>query len=310
MFKNCTALREVIFVNGVGSIGAYVFDGCPSLETVYVGPYVDSVNEYAFMDEFGETVWSLDKCITDPALMPDVDTLLAAVEREPVAVPEPTAAPVAIPVGVEGEPFVGLWHGVEIVIGSETYSFADLEMVMSLMLSEDGRMVVAESDNIDMSLVGDGDWIAWRVENGTAIGDNSIMTIMDDGRLCVDEDGVQMIFVRGGDAPAADVPANTAAPSAAAEIVTDVRYVCVNADMDGFTIDASMLGGEYAITLHEDGSMDFIVVGSPLPALTWTVTENGFTIDYFGTPMEAVLTDEGFDLNYFDTMLLHFVPEN
>jgi len=90
----------------------------------------------------------------------------------------------------------------------------------------------------------------------------------------------------------------------------DVRYVCINADVEGFTLDASMLGGEYAITLHEDGSMDFIVVGSPLPALTWTVTENGFTIDYFGTPMEAVLTDEGFDLNYFDTMLLHFVPEN
>lgn len=312
MFKDCAALREVVFVNGVGGIGAYVFDGCSSLETVYVGPWVGSVSEYAFMDEFGGTVWSLDKCITDPALMPDTDALLAAAEREPMAVPEPTAAPVAIPVGAAGEPFVGQWHGAEIKIGSETYSFADFGIVMTLMFCEDGRMVVAESDNIDMSLVGDGDWIPWRVENGVAIGDNSVMTIMDDGRLCADEDGAQMIFVRSGDAPAADTPAapaNTNAP-AAAQLLTNVRYVCVNASVEGITIDASMLGGEYAITLHEDGSAEFIVVGSPMPALTWKATESGFAIDYFGTPMEAVLTDEGFDLNYFDTMLLHFVPKS
>jgi len=80
--------------------------------------------------------------------------------------------------------------------------------------------------------------------------------------------------------------------------------------MDGFTLDASMLGGEYAVTLHADGSVDFVVVGSPMPALTWQETANGFAIDYFGTPLNAELTDGGFDLNYFDTMLMHFILEN
>jgi len=203
MFKNCTALREVIFVNGVGSIGAYVFDGCTSLETVYVGPYVDSLSEFALMDEFGQTVWSLDKCITDPTLMPDVDALLARVKRGPMAAPEPTPEPVAVSIGEEGKPFFGVWHGAEIVMGDETYSFANFEMTMTILL-----------------------------------------------------------------------------------------------------------GGEYAVTLHEDGTVDFVVVGSPMPAMTWKTTENGFAIDYFGMPMEAVFTDEGFRLNYFDTMMMYFVPQS
>ena len=314
MFKNCTALREVIFVNGVGGIGSYVFDGCSSLETVYVGPFVDAVSKYAFRNEFGETVWSLDRCITDPALMPDVDALLAAVAREPMTPPEPAPEIVAAPVGAEGEPFVGVWHGAEILLGDTAFSFADFGMVMTLMLCDDGRMLIAEEDSIDLSLVSDEDWLVWYVENGVAVADQSVMTIMDDGRLCIDDDGAQMLFVRDGDAPAAVAPAAPQppvdAPDESGAIMTDVRYVCVNASMEGFTLDASMLGGEYTVTLHADGSVDFVVVGSPMPALTWQETANGFAINYFGTPLNAELTDDGFDLNYFDTMLLHFVPAN
>jgi len=320
MFQNCTSLREVIFVNGIGGIGNYVFDNCPSLETVYVGPYVESVGEYAFCDGFGEELWSLDKCITDPTLMPDIDALLERVKRDPMPepTPEPTPEP-AVPVGEEGKPYFGIWNGVEMIMDGASLNLSDFGMTMTLLLLEDGRMIVDEEgiDLSDPSILDGIEAPGWRVENGVGIGDGCTMTIAEDGLLVLDEDGSQLIFERIGDAPAVDAPVvsnnaatPTAAPSASGEIQMDVRYVCINADVEGFTLDASMLGGEYAITLHEDGSMDFIVVGSPLPALTWTVTENGFTIDYFGTPMEAVLTDEGFDLNYFDTMLLHFVPEN
>ena len=52
-FKGCTNLREVIFVNGVRSLGDYVFSDCLSLEAVYLGAYVENASESAFQDEYG-----------------------------------------------------------------------------------------------------------------------------------------------------------------------------------------------------------------------------------------------------------------
>ena len=82
-------------------------------------------------------------------------------------------------------------------------------------------------------------------------------------------------------------------------------------------MDAAMLGGEYSVIFHEDGSMDFVLAGTAIPGLTWTQgtvqTDAGdapaVLVDYFGTPLTALWTAEGFDLNYFDSMLMHFVPE-
>lgn len=85
MFEGCTNLREVIFVNGMRSLGYGTFYGCDNLETVYVGPYVQDVSEDAFA---GCPNFDLSKCITDPTLMPDLDALLAAVKSDPI--PEPT----------------------------------------------------------------------------------------------------------------------------------------------------------------------------------------------------------------------------
>ena len=75
-------------------------------------------------------------------------------------------------------------------------------------------------------------------------------------------------------------------------------------------MDASMLGGEYSMTFHADGSLDFVVVGSAMPALTWTELDNGnFMANFYGNMLEIVWTEEGFDMNYMDSMLMHFVPE-
>lgn len=119
LFEGCTNLREVIFVNGVRNLGYGVFYGCENLETVYVGPYVEEVSDDAFA---GCPNFDLSKCITDPALMPDVEELLAAVKSDPIPepTPVPTAAP-AVPVGEAGAPYVGTWNAVTLEMEGESY---------------------------------------------------------------------------------------------------------------------------------------------------------------------------------------------
>ena len=60
----------------------------------------------------------------------------------------------------------------------------------------------------------------------------------------------------------------------------------------------------------EGGALDFVVVGNPMPGLTWTKADSGnFMVDMYGNTLEIVWTEEGFDMNYMDAMLMHFVPE-
>ena len=159
--------------------------------------------------------------------------------------------------------------------------------------------------------MGDG----WRVENGVAIGDGCTMSIAEDGRMVLDEDGSQLIFERTGDLPAGiAAPAAPAAAPASEQSaqggMTEVKYVCVNADVSGYTMDASMLGGEYSMIFHEGGALDFVVVGSAMPGLTWTQLDSGnFMVDFYGNKLEIVWTEAGFDMNYMDSMLMHFVPQ-
>ena len=458
-FKGCTNLREVIFVNGVRSLGDYVFSDCLSLEAVYLGAYVENASESAFQDEYGVEYFALEDCITDPAQLPDVDALLAAVKCDPM--PEPTPAPTpepALPVGAEGEPFFGEWHGMSMEMDGETFSFDDFDMVMDLTLNEDGTAALFDGEETDLT--------SWKVEDGVAIIDTMRGSIQPDGSLCLEEDGSKLYFTRsaaasgaeavttpepevtkpetiepettvpasddmaayigawhacylvtggmtgdprsafnldivlelngdgtgsltfpepeahvwyqdaesgavffgdGGDAPDmpltlleggflqygstagdgnalggyiifsqdpnavwmpefADEPlvSATKSPSApvtavdgSAEDRLERKFICTSADIDGYAMDAAMLGGEYSMTFHADGTMDFVMVGTSIPGLVWTQgvvqTDAGeaaaFLVDYYGNTLEAVWTEEGFDMNYFDSMLMHFAPE-
>jgi len=344
-FRNCTSLREVVFVNGVHSIGEYVFDNCPNLQTVYLGQYAENISEYAFLDQFGEPLWSLESCITDPAMLPDVDAMLAAVKCEPMAEPEFEdnyesdynlefeSAP-AVPVGEEGSAFFGMWIGTEMDMGGELMPLSDWDMSMILVLLEDGHAIMSEEEITAVSAEDLAYAPAWHVENGVAISAGYTMTILDDGRLLLDEDGFLVYFERSdatielpdvSEVPAAqdepeaaeepaaqEEPAQPAADAAAGSAQhTGVKFVCESADVSGYNMDASMLGGEYSMIFNDDGNAIFVVVGSEMPGVTWTTLDNGnFQIDFYGTPIEIVWTDAGFDMNYMDSMLMHFVPEN
>ena len=422
LFSGCTSLREVVFVNGVRNIDRYVFDSCASLETVYLGGYVENVSEYAFLNMDQTEAFSLEKCITDASLLPDVDALLAAVRSEPMPTPEPTATPApAVPVGPEGEPYLGVWNGQTMEMEGSTFSLTDLGIVMQLTLNEDGTVTLFDGEEEDTGAwtvsgdvalidgtqavlqadgtlcmeedgakiifardgeasapvstpapaapVGDegasflGTWYgqtmemegstfsladfgivmqltfnedgtvtlfdgeeedtgAWTVSGGVALIDGTQAVLQADGTLCMEEDGAKIIFTRDGEASAPAAPAGTKHSAAGnADDFSDrleVKYVLDTADVQGYTMSASMLGGaEYSLIFHENGTADFVLSGAVVSGLSWTqqriATEDGeadaFVIDYYGTPLNVILTEAGCDLNYFDSMLMHFVAE-
>ena len=351
----------------------------------------------------------------------------------------------------EGAAFLGEWYGTTMEMEGMSLSFSDMGMVMNLTFHEDGTAEMYDGEESVTS--------TWSVVDGAAIVDGSTFILLDDGTLCVEEDGAKLIFVRdgattepavtepevnepapaepvpdelsayvgswhacylmtggmtgdprsefgldialelnadgtgslifgepeqgvwyqdengyvyfgeGGEAPdmplslledgflcygsmdgdgnalggyilfsqdpgavwAAEIeaePAATEVPFVPTEPVAvpegsdperlERKYVCVSAEVSGYTMDASMLGGEYSLTFHADGTVDFVMVGTSVPGLTWTqgtvMTDAGeaeaFIVDYYGNTLEAVCTEQGFDLNYFDSMLMHFEAEN
>ena len=436
-FSGCTSLTNVIFVNGVREIDRYVFKDCLYLETLYIGDKTQRIDENAFTDPDGYEYFTADQCITDPALMPDVDALLEEVKCDPM--PEPESAPEyepqpAQPVGAEGEPFLGEWIGASMEMEGMALSFSEMGMVMNLTFHMDGTVELYDGEESTMT--------SWSVVDGAAIVDGSSCVLLEDDTLCVEEDGAKLIFTRdgtpavstitepevnepignepvsdelsayvgswhacylltggmagdprsdfgldialelnadgtgslifgeaeegiwyqdesgfvyfgeGGDydmplvlleggflcygsmdgdgnalggyimfsqdpaaawtlesesAPTSTEP--TAGTDSSAEERLERKYICVNADVSGYTMDASLLGGEYSMTFHANGTMDFVMVGTLIPNLSWTQGEGAYVIDYYGTPLEATLTEEGFDLNYFDSMLMHFTAE-
>ena len=292
-FKGCTNLREVIFVNGVRSLGDYVFSDCLSLEAVYLGAYVENASESAFQDEFGVEYFALEDCITDPAQLPDVDALLAAVKCDPM--PEPTPAPTpepALPVGAEGEPFFGEWHGMSMEIDGETFSFDDFDMVMDLTLNEDGTAQMGMS-----GLVEEGG--TWSVEGDVVTvidpdGEEMPMTLTEDGSLRAEQDGMAMIFTLStGDEGQSLMGAATEGAVLEDVAMEDfngewtgthgiAQGIEVPLDTFGLVMDVSIDNGNITIS---DGTNSDIVKGE--------LEENALVAEQSGVQMPFYLREDG-----------------
>ena len=321
-FSGCTSLTNVVFVNGVREIDRYAFKDCLYLETLYIGDKTQRIDENAFKDPDGYEYFTADQCITDPALMPDVDALLAEVECEPMTPDDSSEEEyetiTAMPIGEEGAPYFGTWKLSALEMEGISIAAAEFGMEMDLTLNSDGTCAMYDGEETRTG--------AWTMIDGAAWLEGSTMTIDAEGRLCMEEEGASMYFVREGaqaPAPAPETepatetepvaesePAAEPVPAGDAQNRLDCKYVCVNAEADGYTIEASMLGGEYALTFHADGALDFKMAGTDVPGLSWSQGEDGdtFLVDYYGTPMEIEWTETGFDMNFFDSMLMHFAP--
>ena len=233
--------------------------------------------------------------------------------------------------------YAGIWHACYLVTGGVTGDPRSLfGLDITLTLNEDGTGVLTFPEAETHRWYQDADsGVVYFGDGGDA--PDMPLALLEGGFLrygnaCGDGNALGGYIIFSQDAGAvwmaepAGLPSPDAQPSAAAQppavssavdIQLERKYICTSADVSGFTMDAAMLGGEYSVIFHEDGSMDFVLAGTAIPGLTWTQgtvqTDAGdapaVLVDYFGTPLTALWTAEGFDLNYLDSMLMHFVPE-
>lgn len=59
-----------------------------------------------------------------------------------------------------------------------------------------------------------------------------------------------------------------------------------------FSMDASILGGEYAVTLNADGTVSFIMGGFEMPAYHWTQVNDSIEVDADGLVLMTLAPQE------------------
>ena len=285
-FSGCTSLTNLIFVNGVREIDRYVFKDCLYLETVYIGDKTQRIDENAFTDPDGYEYFTADQCITDPKQMPDVDALLEEVKCDPM--PEPEEEPEyepqdAQPVGEAGAPFLGSWTGVRMEMEGMSLSFSDMGMVMNLNFHEDGTAELYDGEESVTS--------TWSVVDGAAIVDGSSCILLDDGTLCVEEDGAKLIFVREG----ADIASGTTEPETEPAQPVDAEgeaflgeWYGTTMEMEGMSLSFSDMGMVMNLTFHEDGTAE-LYDGEESVTSAWSVVDGAAIVD----GSNFILLDDG-----------------
>ena len=283
LFSGCTSLREVVFVNGVRSLDRYVFDGCESLETVYLGAYTQEISEYAFLNMDGTEAFAQAACLTDPAQLPDVSALLAAVRSTPMPTPEPTATPApARPVGEAGAPFVGSWRCTQREIEGSPFDPSALGLEILIALCADGT--------VEMTMDDETDYGTWYVQDGVAYMEGTALTLGEDGTLCADDGESKMIFTSAeGYTPSAPEPAGAELETVYASYEDFVgTWTATVMETEGTRLNAAALGFDMTLTLGEDGTATLFSFGEE-DTSTWTYADGACDLD--GTLM--VMTAEG-----------------
>jgi hypothetical protein len=222
---------------------------------------------------------------------PDASETTAESETTPEPTDEPapetTAAPentseaqdTAIP-----DEYLGVWYGVSMEIGGESYPLADMGMDLTITIGVDGTA--------EMSMNGEGENIQCSIQDGVLMADG-VGFALQDGMLVVSEDGMIMTLSREKpEASSASIPVidesatiddlkgvwtlarvmadGMTLPAEAAEMAGDTLVIygdtCdltlqgmtldgLSCRMDDFTLLISILDGETAATLREDRTL-------------------------------------------------------
>ncbi len=150
-------------------------------------------------------------------------------------------------------------------------------------------------------------------------GDGLILDYFGTPRFYEPEGGKKVEEPAAPEVPAVNAPVADAAPAVtfnSYEDYMDIKFVAKTYTSFGNTMDASMLGAEYAVTFHANGSCEFIMAGVNTPGLSWGLQEvamgltkqEAFVINYYGMMYNCIPTPTGFDMDFYGTMNLHFVP--
>lgn len=321
---------------GVANSFLYLISGDEVMEMTIPGDGTISYDGVTF--EKGEAPAGETPEMSEEEQMAALLSMLAAMEEsENAEISEPEAAAPAEPAEPAASAdngFVGTWHMVYLSSGGFTGDMRPMGVNYTLELRADG------TGTVDYPEVTDGIW--YEQDGFTYFGQGGDsadmpMALMDGGfmqygsdlggYLILSQDPTAVYDPSMGTALIApgmesfETPA-PAAPAAPTETITDVnarlerKFVATTYTSMGATMDASMLGTEYSVIFHENGTCDFTMAGMTMPNLPWGMQQvsvglnqvDAFVINYYGMAFNAILTDTGFDLDYYGTMTLHFVP--
>ena len=208
--------------------------------------------------------------------------------------------------------YLGMWRVVKITADGATIPAGSAGM------GDDTLMIYG--DTCDLTFSGTLlDGLSCRMDGSVLLIDildgDSIAALHTDGTLAFELDDMIIWFERGETERPTEA---AAAPEGLTDLtaILETRFVMTGAEMNGYTMTAENLGGyEYSLVFHENGTVDFVMAGTPIPALRWkygSVTAgdgketDGMIIDFSGQPLNVVPTATGLDMDYFGTMLMHF----
>ena len=224
-------------------------------------------------------------------IAPDAPETTAEPETTPEPTDEPapetTAAPENTPEAQAAaipDEYLGVWYGVSMEMEGVSYPLADMGMELTLTIGADGTA--------EMNMNGEGESIQCSMQDGVLTADG-VGIALQDGMLVVSEDGMTMTLSREKpEASAASIPVidesatiddlkgvwtlarvtmdGMTLPAEAAEMAGDTLVVygdnCdltlqgmtmdgLTCRMDGYALLISILDGEAAATLREDGTL-------------------------------------------------------
>ena len=207
--------------------------------------------------------------------------------------------------------YLGVWYGLSMEMEGDVLQFAELGMEVTITIHAGGTA--------EMNMDGEVDIAPCAMVDGALMVDTMTGTI-ENGELLLNDEGVLLRLNR--EQPEAAAPALEPEPEPAATgagIISEIKFVLTDANVQGSNMTAAMLGGyEYSVLLHEDGTVKFVMAGADIPGLTWVYGKvptdagelDGVILDYYGQALYLVPTEKGFDMDYFGSMLMHFEPED
>ena len=225
------------------------------------------------------------------AIAPDAPETTAKPETIPESTDDPASETTAAPENITEaqdaaipDEYLGAWYGVSMEIEGVSYPLADMGMDLTITIGADGMA--------EMHMNGEGERIQCSMQDGVLTADG-VSFALQDSMLVVSEDGMTMTLSREKpEASAASIPVidesatigdlkgvwalahvtmdGVTLPAEAAEMAGDTLVVygdsCdltlqgmtvdgLTCSMDGYALLISILDGEAAATLREDGTL-------------------------------------------------------